>query len=867
MSFEDVFRTVFDFFSKKRREKALRGEDEEELFARKYKALQGLLNSNNAALSTMGDMQEKAGGACAFDMAYVHASYKSIAESIRGILDKLNVLSDNKYKDLNVAYKRIDRAVQETLSEIVSIPETDYVLHLHSIDQEFTRACGGKMALLGEVASRVGLPVPHAFVVTTFAYQRFVRHNQIESILLDRGKNVDIRDYTALEDASLKMQRLVQEAAIPDDLREAIALAFEEMKRKTGDPRLLVSVRSSAVHEDIMASFAGQYRTVLNVTEENLLTGYKDVLSSQFTPGGLFYYKDKGFNLEEMAMAVGVVQMVEAASSGIVYSRDVDDPEDDIVLINSVWGLGNYAVGGMVPPERFKVIRPKGKDDHGRQILRDRKDRQGVMMRPLVDGGTQGVPVPDDFEERSSLSDDQVLTLGDFSRTLEAHFGTYQDSEWAVDGKGKMYVLQSRPLCLSCSLKEEPPEPRHVEGYRRLLNDVRIASRGVAAGPVCHIQQGGTMGKFPKGGVLVVRQAHPEYAVLLGRARAVISETGTVLGHLATVAREVGVPAIFNAKDATKTLRDGMVVTVDGVYGCVYEGEVPDLLELGAQRPCFENSPICQRLRTILRKITPLHMTDPRASDFKANRCRTFHDITRFSHEKALEEMFEFSENTYISEKSARKLTSSRIPMEWLVMDLENGLSLDAKGKKLQAEEIISLPMRALWEGMVALPWKGPPPMDTKGFISVTMGSSADPDAASYLSDRNYIILSKNFCNVSTRLGFHFSITEAYMGDVETQNYVTFMFKGGGADADRRNRRAALISRLLEQYDYRVEVTDDAVLARVQGHEQGFLRERLKVLGHIMVHTRQIDMAMLNDAMVDWYYKDFLKHIRSFVRT
>jgi pyruvate,water dikinase len=374
------------------------------------------------------------------------------------------------------------------------------------------------------------------------------------------------------------------------------------------------------------------------------------------------------------------------------------------------------------------------------------------------------------------------------------------------------------------------------------------------------------MGAFPKGGVLVIRQAHPEYAVFLEKASAVIADTGAVLGHLATVAREGGIPAIFNAKEATKLLSDGTVVTVDGIYGRVYEGEVPELLEVEQQRPTFANSPICQRLRTIMKEITPLYMTDPRAADFKANRCRTFHDITRFSHEKALKEMFAFSENTYISEKSAKKLTSKRIPMEWLVIDLEDGLSQDLKGKTLKAEEILCLPMRALWDGMVAVPWKGPPPMDTKGFMSVIMGSSTDPDAASFLTDKNYIILSKNFCNVSTRLGFHFSTTEAYLGDVETQNYVTFMFKGGGADAGRKNRRAALISRLLEEHDYRVEVRDDTVLARVEGHAQDFLRERLKVLGYIIVHTRQMDMVMLNDAMVDWYYKDFLKGIRSFVR-
>jgi pyruvate,water dikinase len=852
---------MFNFFSKKRREKALRGVDEKELFARKYKAFKKLLDANNAALATMGDMQEKASGAYAFDMAYVKSSYRSVAEHITRIVENLNILADDKYADLAAAYDLVDKTVHQALSETIAIPEADYVVDLRGIRQDMVRVCGGKMALLGEVANQVELPVPEALVITTSAYQRFVRHNNIESVLKEKCEEVNIRDYGALEAASDEMQGLIQKAEIPKDLEEAVSEAFQEMKQRTGNASLRVSVRSSTVHEDIMASFAGQYKTVLNVKGENLLAAYKDVLSSQFTPRALFYYKDKGFQVEEMAMAVGIIEMIDAKASGIMYSRDPEDPEEGAVLINAIRGLGAYAVEGKVPTENYRISGTEAK-----KTMREETLPQGVMLVSKPEGGTEERSVPQELLENPCLSGEQVLQLAEYARRLEAHFGTFQDSEWAVDEGGRIYVLQSRPLRMSHAPEERPPDARHIEGYELLLDEGKIASRGVATGPVCQVRDTNAMAEFPKGGVLVIRQAHPEFAVFLEKACAVIADTGAVLGHLATVAREGGIPAIFNAKEATRLLSDGTLVTVDGIYGRVYQGEVPEVLELQQQRGGFENSPVCQRLRTILKEITPLYLTDPRAPDFKANRCRTFHDITRFSHEKALKEMFEFSENTYISEKSARKLTSDRIPMEWLVIDLEDGLRPDAKGKKLKAEDILSLPMRALWDGMIAVPWKGPPPMDTKGFISVIMGSSTDPDAASYLTDKNYIILSKNFCNVSTRLGFHFSTTEAYLGEEETQNYVTFMFKGGGADAGRKNRRAAMITRLLEQYDYRVEVKDDTVLARIEGHDPGFLRERLKVLGYIIVHTRQMDMVMLNDAMVDWYYKDFLKGIQSFVR-
>lgn len=845
----------------------MRGEDEKALFTRKYKAFQQLLNGNNTALATMGDMQEKAGGAFIFDIAYVESSYRCLAESVKQIIKNLNLLSDNKHKDLLAVYERVDTAVKETLRQRVAIPKTDYVLHLGSIDKDMVSACGAKMAFLGEVANRIGLPVPCAFVVTTFAYHSFIEHNRIGILLMEKCSTVDIRNYAGLEDASRQMQRLIQEGEIPGDLQEAVLAALEEIKRKTADPSLRVSVRSSAVLEDIMASFAGQYQTLLNVTEANLLDAYKNVLSSQFTPRALFYYKDKGFNVEEMAMAVGVVQMVDAVSSGIIYSRDPSNPKQDTVLVNSVWGLGNYAVEGMVSPETFKV-HTKAKDECKYTVLREKHDRQKVMMRPLAGGGTQEVAVSDRLEDKSCLNNDQVLELSDFARKAEAHFKRPQDVEWAQSPSGDIHILQSRPLRVGrMPDKELSEEARHIKGHELLLDGGKIASRGVAAGPVCRIRKIGDVDEFPKGGVLVVRQAHPEYAALLERACAVISDTGSVLGHLATVARERMIPAIFNAKDATKILSDGTAVTVDGIYGRVFEGEVPKLMKLGNQGYDFENSPICERLRTILKEITPLRLTDPRSHDFRPKNCRTFHDIIRFSHEMAIREMFDFGQNTYFSEKSARKLVSKKIPLEWLVIDLEDGLKSGLQGKQATPEDIVSVPMLAIWEGMTAVPWKGPPPMDTKGFLSVLAGSATEPDAVSYLTDKNYIVLSKRFCNLSVRLGFHYSTAEAYLGDNEDQNYVSFVFKGGGADHGRKRLRATFISRILENFDFRVEVKQDAVFARIEGYEQALLKERLKVLGHIIVHTRQMDMVMFNDKMVDWYYRNMMKDISSFLHT
>ena len=157
--------------------------------------------------------------------------------------------------------------------------------------------------------------------------------------------------------------------------------------------------------------------------------------------------------------------------------------------------------------------------------------------------------------------------------------------------------------------------------------------------------------------------------------------------------------------------------------------------------------------------------------------------------------------------------------------------------------------------------------MNGKGFMSTVLSSSSDPglepSVRSRLADRNYILVARNFCNVSTRLGFHFSTIEAYLEPESEANYVSFIFTGGGADEGRRLRRVQLIARLLETFDFRVEIRQDTIFARIEGYPIDFMRSRLGALGHVIVHTRQLDMSMFNDKMIDWHYKEQVRAIRN----
>ena len=823
-----------------------------------YKEFRSLLTANNNALELMAEMELALSAGHSFGMAFIQGNCTALTVNIYKMIRHLHRLSDGRYAELDQPFKEITSQLEQVIANQSVSSEGDMILPMARVDASMVDQVGEKMANLGEVRNRLGLRTPDGFVITAVASRGFIHANELEVEINRRLKGLDFDNLEELFTVSAGIQSLIANAPLPAELEKAILDQYRELYRQFSndkEPELLVALRSSAIGEDSSnASFAGQYRTQLNVSREFIGQAYKEIVAGKYKSQAIVYRRQRGFRQQDVHMCVGCLRMVDAVVSGVLYTRSPDDLRGGFVLIQAAPGLAVNVVDGSAATVQFRVSRTPPYD---------------ILDSSPGAGRTNG------DDSVSTLTAIQAAELAEAGVRLEEHFGAPQDVEWSIDKAGLLYILQSRPLGGAASDETSTSGGRSLQEDDRhdlppaLLAGGVCASRGVGCGPVFTVRTSLDLLRFPKGAVLVVETPYPDWASLLDRAAAVISETGQMAAHLATVAREFGVPAIFGMKQALKTLTNNSLITVDATAGKIYEGRVDSLLALAPPKPnLMAGSPVYKTLEAALPLIIPLHLTDPTSPFFKPEACKTLHDLTRFCHEKAVVEMFNFGERYGFDDKAAKQLVVDA-PSQWWVIDLDDGFSPDSdpESRFVDLGHIVSAPMLAIWQGMIAFPWAGPPPVSLRGFGSIifqsTRNPALDPAVASAMNAKNYFLISKNFCNLSVRLGYHFALVEANLGEFLTENYVNFQFKGGAADENRRLMRVGLICDILNEFGFRVEQKADAMSARIEKQPATFLLERLKILGYLIIHTRQIDMIMGDEGMIARYRQKIMNDLQT----
>ena len=861
-----ISRFFESIFSKRGIAKSVNVEELRADFKARYHQFKLLLNANNKALEIMSEMEEALRGAWPFGMSFVRSTSTKVSTSVFQIVRHLNELSPGKYEALYGRFKEIQKSINPFVFPKTPTKEGPMVVPLRDVDKDMADQTGGKLANLGEIRNRIHLRVPDGFVITAQAYHRFMEENELQAEIDKRIQATDIDRIDKLYDLSAGIQQIIIGSSLPDYLEQDILKNYNYLKGNA-EKGPTVAMRSSALGEDLAGtSFAGQYRSELNVSEENLIQSYKEIIASKYGVPAMSYRFNRGIRDEDVPMCVGCICMVDAVSGGVVYSRDPMRISGDVIVINSVWGLPKSVVDGSTNPDLFLVSR----GEHLEIIQKEIAIKEQKFMC-YADEGVCRLDMNDEERNLPSLSDENATELARLAVRLEEYYGVPQDIEWAIEEDGSITLLQCRPLQKTeVQQKFESHEKiRKQETDSVLLQGGMTASPGAAAGPVYVVRKDVDTFRFPEGAVLVTAQALPRWATLLNRAAAVVTEQGSIAGHLGNVAREFGVPGLFGLDGAIDKLKNGEIITVDADSLFVYKGRVDNLLKKREKpKNLMEGSPVFEALNGASRLIIPLNLLDPEAPEFRAENCRTFHDITRFCHEKAVVEMFNFGKGHHFLERSSKQLLCE-VPMQWWVLNLDDGFSEEVEGKRVKLENIVSIPMLALWEGITAVPWAGPPPVDGKGFMSVMFQATANtalvPGMRSQYADRNYFMISKNYCSLSSRLGFHFSTVETLVSDRSSENYISFQYKGGAADYQRKRRRIIFVKEILEKYGFRVNVKEDSLIARLEDYEEEFMKKRLKILGYLTMHTRQLDMIMANDSKVSYYRSKVNKDIHNMV--
>ncbi|MFA5455727.1 MAG: phosphoenolpyruvate synthase [Sulfurimonas sp.] len=463
-----------------------------------------------------------------------------------------------------------------------------YIRFFNELNINDVPIVGGKNASLGEMYQKLtpkGVNIPNGFATTSDAYWLLLQENNIKDKIASILSDLDISDTNNLQKRGLEVRTLILNSHLPKALVDELLHAYKTLCDEYKTDAVDVAVRSSGTAEDLPdASFAGQQETFLNInTPESLLLSVKKCFASLFTDRAISYRTSRGFSHFKVALSVGVQKMVRSdiSSSGIMFTIDTESGSENIILINSIWGLGENVVSGRVNADEFFIFKPTLKNGINTILKRSLGSKKEKMLYSK-DVHTLNVKTSQEEQNSFSISDSEAIALAKQAVIIEEHYGRPMDIEWAKDGNdSKLYIVQARPETVMSKLDQSISiEHYSLESTKgaKILASGRAVGDKIGSGKVTVINDTTEFERFNKGDILVADTTNPDWEPIMKKASAVVTNRGSRTCHAAIVAREIGVPAVVGCGDATMVLKDAQMVTVScaqGDEGYIYEGEIP----------------------------------------------------------------------------------------------------------------------------------------------------------------------------------------------------------------------------------------------------------------------------------------------------
>ncbi|MEM2948955.1 MAG: phosphoenolpyruvate synthase [Candidatus Bilamarchaeaceae archaeon] len=439
------------------------------------------------------------------------------------------------------------------------------VMWFRELNKNNLAEAGGKGANLGEMLE-AGFPIPNGFVVTSSAYFKHLDANNLRERIKNLLDKLDVNDSEALHKVADEIKTMILNGRMPDDVRRDVVKAYGELCTALGR-EVLVAVRSSATAEDLpTASFAGQQATFLNVHgTEAVVNAVKRCWASLFEPRAIFYRTQNKFDHMKVGLAAVVQMMVQSEKAGVMFTVDPMTQDRNTISIEAGFGLGETVVSGQITPDTYKV------DKRDFRIVDKKISKQPWMLVRVADENKR-VEIKPEMQEIQKLTDTEIRDLAKIAARIEQHYNFPQDIEYAIE-KENIYIVQSRPIT---TLKKEErateeKSGKPIEELKVLVQGVG-ASPGIGMGPVKIIKSPAELKKMEKGDVLVTEMTTPDFVPAMKKAAAIVTDTGGTTSHAAIVSRELGIPCVVGTGNASKLLKDGQVISVDGTHGIVYEG-------------------------------------------------------------------------------------------------------------------------------------------------------------------------------------------------------------------------------------------------------------------------------------------------------
>ncbi len=429
---------------------------------------------------------------------------------------------------------------------------------------------GGKGANLGEMFN-IGIPVPNGFVVTATAYFNFIKENELDQKIKEILKTTDVDDPDQLMKASQAIRRLITKSDLNPKLALEIMKSYKKLSAYGGLKNVRVAVRSSATAEDLPdASFAGQQETYLDVIgESNVVSRVRDCWASLFTPRSIFYRQKKHYDHFRVGIAVPIMKMVESDISGIMFTVNPVSNDKTKIVIEAIWGLGEYIVQGKITPDQYIVTK------HDWTIASKNQVNQDVMLTKTSDE-TKEVAVPVSKQKAWKLTDAQVIKLAKIGQKLQDHYHHPQDIEFAIE-KGNIFIVQTRPITTIESNQKTLDDQKVISQNADLKGEP--ASPGTATGDVVIINNPRDVGKAKKGQILVTEMTTPDFVPAMKKVAGIITDKGGQTSHAAIVSRELGVPCVVGTNTATKMFKVGDIVTLNGTTGEIWKGAITQKID------------------------------------------------------------------------------------------------------------------------------------------------------------------------------------------------------------------------------------------------------------------------------------------------